>query len=290
MLALIANPMASSGNAASYIPDICALLEKRGIDHKLMRTEYAGHATVLADEAMNSGCSGIICLGGDGTLYEVVNGLHGRHADFYIVPCGTGNDFVRTLGLPKDPIEAFRSQLEGSPVGIDVGKIGSRYFINVAGTGFDVEVLRQAERFKKVGKGMIPYFLGVVAALRRFKPMHVELTIDGKTEQRTVTILSVGNGQYFGGGMKSVPHAKPDDGLFDLICIDGVNKLQIARLLPKFIKGEHTDMSIVHESRVTSLKVDSKGMIMNMDGELLPMDEAEFSIVPGALTVYLRRE
>ena len=289
MLALIANPMASSGNAASYIEKVCKLLEERGISYKLMATKYAGHATVLADEAMTEGCDGIISLGGDGTLYEVVNGLNGRHTNFYIVPCGTGNDFVKTLGLPKDPIEAFKIQLEGSPVAIDVGKINDRYFINVAGTGFDVEVLHQAERFKKLGKGMIPYFLGVVAALRHFKPMTVELTVDGKTEQKTVTILSVGNGRYFGGGMKSVPHADPGDGLFDFIYVDGVNTFKIVQLLPKFIKGEHTGMSIVHETRVSSLKVVSEGMIMNMDGELIQMDEAEFSILPGALTIYLRR-
>ena len=159
------------------------------------------------------------------------------------------------------------------------------YFLNISGCGFDVEVLRQAVRFKKLGKGLLPYLMGILAALRLFKPLDIELTMNGKTEQRAVTIISVGNGQYFGGGMRAVPHAAIDDGQFDVVIADKVNRLAILRLLSKFIKGKHTDLPIAHEARCTALTIRCPGMTINMDGELRQMDVAEYRLLPGAAQI-----
>ena len=100
-------------------------------------------------------------------------------------------------------------------------------------------------------------------------------TIDGGTERREVTIISIGNGRYIGGGMMAVPHAEIDDGLFDVVVVDKVNRFAILRLLSRFIKGKHTDLPIAHETRCTSLTIRCPGMTVNMDGELLEMDSAE---------------
>ncbi|MBQ8954480.1 MAG: diacylglycerol kinase family lipid kinase [Clostridia bacterium] len=285
MLLIIANPTSGSGAGASVLEKTKALLEQRGLQYRCEPTARAGHAIELADMAVREGMDGIVCLGGDGTIFEVVNGLAGRFMTLYFVPCGTGNDFVRMLNLPRDPVEALRLQLDGKPRLIDVGQVNDHYFLNVSGCGFDVEVLRQAGRFKKYGKDLLPYLLGILAALRLFKPLDIELTMGGKTERRAVTIISVGNGRYFGGGMMPVPHAEIDDGLFDVIFVDKVNRLSILRLLSRFIKGRHTDMPISHESRCTALTIRCPGMTINMDGELYQMDEAAYRILPGAAQI-----
>jgi len=287
MFLIISNPTSGNGAGRSVLNGVQRLLTERNIAFRSETTARPGHASELADMAVRERMDGIICLGGDGTIFEIVNGLAGRFMTLYFAPSGTGNDFVRVLNLPADPIEALRRQLDGSPRAIDVGRVNDYYFLNVSGCGFDVEVLRQAVRFKKMGRDLLPYLMGILAALRRFRPLEIELTMNGRTERRAVTIISVGNGRYFGGGMTPAPHAEIDDGLFDVICVDRINRLDILRLLSRFIKGRHTEMPIAHETRCTSLTIRCPGMTVNMDGELRQMDAAEYRLLPGALQIMI---
>ena len=288
MLFLIVNETAGSGAGAAVFKQIRDLLEERKIPFRFSCTEAPGHATLLAAQAVEAGETEIVCIGGDGTISEVVNGLAGRFVTLYFVPCGTGNDFVRVLHLPEDPVEAFRVQLDGKSCRIDVGRLNDRYFINVSGSGFDVEVLRQAARFKHLGHGILPYLAGIFAALKHFRPLPVEITLDGKTEKQEVTIFSVGNGCWIGGGMKAVPHAQPDDGLFDVVIADRFSRKKILKMLSKFIPGKHTTLPGIREFRCSAITFRCPGMVLDVDGELIPMDEARYEIVPGALAVRLQ--
>ena len=284
---IIANEQAGSGAGAVELRRVKALLEERGIPYECRVTEWAGHARELAGEAVEDGKTEIVSLGGDGTNFEIVNGLAGHFVTLYFVPCGTGNDFVRMLHLPKDPVEALKAQLEGRPRRIDVGRVNDFHFLNVSGCGFDVDVLRQADRFKKLGKGLTPYLLGIFAALHSFRPMTVEWTENGKVQKKEITIYTLGNGSYFGGGMKAVPHAKIDDGLFDRIIADAMGRGTILRMLSKFIPGKHTELPQVREDRCAEVTLRCPGMTVNIDGELFQMDEARYRILPGAIEIRL---
>ena len=286
-LFIIANTTAGNSAGGKILQDVKELLERREIPFHTEVTKESGHAAVLADRSLEAGYGGIVCIGGDGTLSEVVNGLAGRPARLYFVPCGTGNDFVRVLGLPADPLKALEAQLEGKPRYIDVGQAGEYYFLNVSGGGFDTEVLRQAEHFKRLGKGIIPYFLGILAALRSFRPLDVELEIRGRTLRKQLTIFAVGNGRYYGGGMKAVPGAEIDDGFFNVVLADKVGRFRILRLLGSFISGKHTGLPEVREFRCRELTVSCPGMTVNLDGELVEMDQVHYKILPGALEVCL---
>lgn len=285
MLYIIANETAGSGAGAAVFARVCTMLQEKGISFHADKTEAPGHAVRLADAAVRAGETEIACLGGDGTISEIVNGLAGRFVTLYFIPCGTGNDFVRVLGLPKDPVEALAAQLSGTPGKIDVGMLNDMYFMNVSGSGFDVEVLRQAARFKRFGKGLLPYLLGIFAALRKFRALPVEITLDGKTEKKEVTIFSVGNGCWFGGGMKAVPHAVPDDGLFDVVIADRFSRPAILKMLVKFIPGKHTTLPGIREFRCREITFRCPGMVLDVDGELIPLDEARYRILPGAAGV-----
>lgn len=286
-LYIIANTIAGRNAGENILQDVKELLESRGIPYQAGVTEGKGHAAVLADRALSEGFSGILCIGGDGTVFEIVNGLAGRPARLYFVPCGTGNDFVRMLGLPGDPVRALEAQLDGKPGLIDVGQAGDYYFLNVSGGGFDTEVLRQAEHFKRFGKGIIPYFMGILAALKSFRSLDAELEIQGRTFRRRLTIFAVGNGRYYGGGMKAVPRAEINDGFFDVILADKVGRLRILRLLGSFISGKHTGLPEVREIRCRELTVRCPGMTVNLDGELVKMDRVHYKLLPGALEVCL---
>ena len=285
MLYIIANETAGSGNGAVTLRRVREMLEKKGIPFRADSTQRPGHARELAEAAAAAGEKEIACLGGDGTLSEVVRGLGGRFVTLYLIPCGTGNDFAKVFSLPKDPVDALEAQLAGTPRPVDVGRLNGECFINVSGSGFDVEVLRQAGRFKRLGKGLLPYLLGILAALRKFRALPVEITAEGKTTREEVTIFSVGNGCYIGGGMKAVPHALPDDGLFDVVIAEKFSRRKILRLLTKFIPGKHTDLPGVREFRCREITFRCPGMVLDVDGELIPADEARYEILPGALEI-----
>jgi len=285
MLYIIANETAGSGNGAVTLRRVREMLEKKGIPFRADSTQRPGHARELAEAAAAAGEKEIACLGGDGTLSEVVRGLGGRFVTLYLIPCGTGNDFAKVFSLPKDPVDALEAQLSGTPRPVDVGRLNGECFINVSGSGFDVEVLRQAGRFKRLGKGLLPYLLGILAALRKFRALPVEITAEGKTTREEVTIFSVGNGCYIGGGMKAVPHALPDDGLFDVVIAEKFSRRKILRLLTKFIPGKHTSLPGVREFRCREITFRCPGMVLDVDGELIPADEARYEILPGALEI-----
>ncbi len=277
------NKTAGNGAGERVLAQTARLLEHRKIPYEIRATKGPGDAKRLADEALREGADEIVCIGGDGTISETVNGLAGRPALILFVPCGTGNDFVRMLKLPKDPLEALKLQLDGEEKRIDVGRVNDRYFLNISGAGFDTEVLRQAERFKRFGKGLIPYLFGLFAALKSFVPLKIEMRANGRTVRRTVTIFSVGNGRYLGGGMKAVPNARINDGLFDVILADRVGKLGILKFLSKYISGKHTSLPIIHEFRCRELTVHCPGMTVDIDGELAAMDTVHYEVLPGVL-------
>ena len=286
MYHLIVNPVAGNGRSLKACVRVEAELKRRGLAYRIVRTQRPGHATEIA-RAIAAGEDGarLAILGGDGTFNEAANGLTGSNAVLYFVSCGTGNDFVKALGLPKDPVEALKIQLDASPRAIDAGFINDRLFLNVSGTGFDIEVLRQTQRFRARFKGLTAYLLGLFAALSRFTPVEATVTAGGRTFQARLTIFEVANGRYYGGGMLVAPEADPSDGLFDVVYVDAVDRRRILKLLPLFVNGRFISLPITHTLRAEEVVIESPGMTVNLDGELLRTDRAHYRILPGGLRI-----
>jgi YegS/Rv2252/BmrU family lipid kinase len=283
---MIVNPVAGNGRSLKA----CVLaeneLKRRGLPYRIVRTEQPGHATAIAREiAAGEDGARLVLLGGDGTLNEAANGVAGTNAILYFVSCGTGNDFVKTLGLPKDPAKALALQLDASPRAIDAGLINDRLFLNVSGTGFDIEVLRQTQRFRARFKGLAAYLMGLLAALGRFTPVEATVTAGGRTFKARLTIIEVANGRYYGGGMLVAPDANPSDGLFDLVYVDAVDRRRILKLLPLFVNGRFIRLPITHMLRAEEVVIESPGMTVNLDGELLKTDRAHYRVLPGGLRI-----
>jgi len=288
MFGVIVNPVSGGGKNAKVVQEVKRILEERGESCRVFETEHEDDGARQVRLAFESGCEAIVCIGGDGTLSEIVPEMANSGKTLYVVPNGTGNDFARSLGLPKDPVEALHAQLDGEPAKIDCGSINGSAFMNVSGSGFDVEVLRRTEELKKVYPGEKAYRKAVIAVLGSYQAFEAEVSIDGGVfKPLCCTIIEVANGRYIGGGMHVAPGAKLQDGLFDVVTVKRVPRQLIPFVLPLFILGVHIHLPIAHVVKAKEVVLRAKGMVVNIDGNLREMDEARFAIMPGALDMML---
>jgi len=286
MYIVILNPNSGRGLALNKRPEIERALQEKGLAYRIESEHAAQETSAVVRRCVAENPEGIIAVGGDGTLFEVINGMAGSSVPLLFVSCGTGNDFVRALGLPKDPIEALKLQL-GAPISrIDIGRMNETYFLNVSGTGFDVDVLRYADKYKAKYSGLRPYLFALVDAIKQYRPMTAMVAFDDEPEKEmSFAILSVGNGRYIGGGMKAVPEALLNDGLFDVIVVDPVKKAAILPLVVFYIAGKHVALKLGKLRRCKKISIRRKGSTFNLDGELLDADNAKYEILPAALCV-----
>jgi len=286
MFAIIFNPVSGSHRAEALSKQIADVLARRGEAVSLFPTAAEGDGANQARRALEAGCSELVCIGGDGTLSEVVSAAAGSEATLYVVPTGTGNDFARVLKLPRDPMDAFMAQLDGVPARVDCGSINGRPFLNVAGSGFDVEVLRKMDELKAIYPGPKAYRKAVLSTLENFTAFEADVSIDGGAFARErTTIIEIANGQCIGGGMRVAPGAKPDDGLFHVVIVSKVPRWTVPFLLPLFIFGLHVYLPVARVVCAKKVVMRAEKMVVEVDGQLESMDEARFEIMEGALRI-----
>lgn len=285
---LIVNPVAGNGYALSQIPNLEQVLKSRDdVDYSICVTEHPGHATEIARQAAaDESVTAVLSVGGDGTSFEVACGLIGTGKPMGVIPAGTGNDFIKTLKIPKDPSEALKYILGREPRPVDVGSLNERIFLNVCGTGFDVTVLDYAEEEKKKHKGLTPYLIGLIKAITHYRPVQLTLEIDGVKSKQDLLICAIANGRFIGGGIPICPDADPSDHRFDVVTIGDRHKWQLPFYLPGLLKGNDLKWKITKRVKASSVTLDCPGMRVDVDGEILQMDHAEFRVLPGAMMMY----
>jgi diacylglycerol kinase (ATP) len=285
---VVVNPVAGRGRARGIWARAADGQHESLEGVECLATDHPGHARQFAREAAVRGVERVIAVGGDGTVSEVAGGLAGSDACLGIIPAGTGNDFARALGLPTSPHQALRVALDGPARSVDLGAIhaGDQQvsFVNVAGCGFDAEVVRRTTG-PRVG-GALPYLLGVVRTLAAFRPRPMRLLMDGRKLERSALGIAVAIAPSYGGGMRIAPGAVLDDGLFDVCLIGDVNPLQILGLLPRLYRGTHITHPAVEMFRCRELIVEPltpTDVCCQADGELLGRIPATFSLRPNGL-------
>ena len=284
---LISNRVAGSGSAGAYIDRVKALMENRGVDFEIRETQYPGHATELAKAAVDEGFDVIVAVGGDGTLRETALSVVHTDRVLGLLPCGTGNDYARPLGIPTDAEAALDILLNGETRTVDAGMANDQIFFNIAGFGFDVDVLDYTEEFKpKCKKGETAYRLGCLKAVLGLKLRRSTLTFPDGTIERNVLMAAAGVGTHFGGGMNVLPESDMSDGLLDVCIAHDVKRIGVLKLLPKFIKGKHLGLKCITYRKATEVSVvcDPVSRI-EVDGERMDGTPVTFRILPGALKV-----
>lgn len=256
-------------------PTARRLFDDAGVQWEMQGTQSSDHATILAEQAVNAGWPAVVVIGGDGTVNEVVNGLlrasGGQTAvPIGIVPAGSGNDFVKLLGIPvNDVATAVDKILHGSIRRVDVGRAGSRYFINGVGWGFDGMVAIEAARITRL-RGFLLYGWALLKVLRRYRAAPVTLTIDGQAVSDNVVMVAMTNGACHGGGFWICPHAQLDDGHLDVCVATNMPLFSLLKLILQVTRGAHTNHPNVwfETGKVVELR-STEPMPAHMDGEIL---------------------
>ena len=294
---VIANPTAGRGRGRQAVHHISEMLKQQGVGFSLVNTEYSGHATALARQAVADGYETVVALGGDGTVNEVVNGLcadlgsdpnPAAIVTLGIIPAGSGNDFAYAVGLPSDARAAARRLLNGSTRLVDMGRMNDRFFAYGVGLGFDADVVMESHKIKRL-RGVLLYLMALVRVLIfRHRSYQLEITLDDIHLEQRAMMVSVANGQRYGGAFLVTPDAKVDDGLLNVCIVSLISRLQMLRFLPLVFKGHHTGLSVVkmwsgHRVSVKSLSP----LVSHVDGEVSGHGEHqfEFSLLPQRLRV-----
>ncbi len=287
MLMLVINPTAGNGLADKIGTQADELLTQKGVEHQTARTQHAGHATELAKEAAAQGADTVIAVGGDGTAFEVARGLIGTRTGLGILPAGTGNDLIKTLGTPRKWQEALEFILTHPKRPMDIGGVNDGIFLNECGTGFDVMILDYAEKAKRFVRGLLPYLYGLIRAIFSFKPLKMKLTLDdGTVIDGKYLVCAIANGRYIGGGIPIAPEAQLGDGMLDVEVLEAVPRHRIPKYVPGLLSGKILQFDITHHYRCRSCTLECESMRLNMDGEIFAMDKAEFTLRAEALLVH----
>ncbi|KLO21104.1 hypothetical protein X275_10160 [Marinitoga sp. 1197] len=299
---VIVNPNSAGSKTKEIWPDIKAYLKKAGFSFKYAFTKGKMHAKDLTIEAIKTGFSNIICVGGDGTLNEIVNGVFSQNfknpEDIVvgIIPSGTGNDWGKTVGIPDNYIQAIDVLKRKRIFVQDVGKVEyyrndkklERFFVNIAGMFFDAEVTRNANKSKEKNKGgSFSYLLNLLTTLFKYNSQSAEITIDNYSFKEKIFTMAVGICKYSGGGMKILPHAIPDDGFFDITLVKDVPKLLVIKNIKKIFDGSFVKLKWVKQFKAKKAEIKSKEKIyLEVDGESLGHTPFRFTILKKVLNIY----
>jgi YegS/Rv2252/BmrU family lipid kinase len=299
------NPQAAGGRAGRLAPHALEGLRARGLAVDVRETTAPRAAADLALVAAREGAAMVIALGGDGTVHEVADGLIRSAASaedrpaLGVIPAGTGNDFAKLIGVERSIERALDVVARGATRTWDVGVArwdgGQEIFVNAVGTGIDVEVVRQLERLPRM-PGVASYLIALLRALRRYRPVSLEVSVDGVATSRSVMIIAVANGRCIGGGFHVCPDARPDDGMLDTCVVDEVGLLGIARIMPRLMKGRHEAHPRVSIGKAREVRIAARGeqdLFFQLDGELREPQgarELHVAIDPGALRVLVSEE
>lgn len=287
----IINPAAGKSRGMDLIPEIKKIFQDSPNEYIIEITNAPGHAEILAASYSRQSKCRIYSVGGDGTLNEIMNGMAGTDSELAIIPCGSGNDFIRSITDNLNINDLLLKTVSSKAESIDFAKVNSRYFLNIASVGFDAEVVYNARKFKKVPgiSGSLAYMLSIIYTVFVFKGRHLEITVDSHKISGKFLLAAVANGKFYGGGMKPVPHADLRDGMLDICLIDALNIFKILAFFPKFMKGDHVSMKEAHflKGRLVDIECFGRDISINADGEIFRGRKIQFEMQSKTLSVVI---
>ncbi|WP_406067935.1 diacylglycerol kinase [Streptomyces sp. NBC_01020] len=315
-ITLFVNPTAGRGRGAHAAQPAASALRDAGFSVRTVLGSDAPDALRRAREAVRDGTGALIAVGGDGMISLALQAVAGTRTPLGVVAVGTGNDFARGLGLPvRDPAAAGRSvagALKGGNIReIDLGRVvpgdgagqndgmepddradntgvrpaGERWFGSVLAAGFDSRVNDRGNRMRWPA-GRLKYDLAMVAELAAFRPLPYRLVLDGgPAREIEATLVAVGNGPSYGGGMKICAGAELDDGLLDVTVVGACSRTTLVRVFPKVYRGTHLGHPAVTSYRVRRIELGAAGVTGYADGEPLGALPLTAECVPGAVRV-----
>ncbi len=289
MLYFIVNKLSGKGKGGEVAKKIVDRLEKENIEFKMVETKRPEHAIELTQEiSLKEDCTGIVAVGGDGTFSEVLNGIK-KDVPLGFISSGSGNDFLRTFAPERDFEQQFNCIIKGSTKKIDYIQINEKRSLNVAGTGFDVDILLLERKLRKFLSGSFCYYTALIITLFTLKFRKFNIIIDDETKiSEDCLIMSLANGKYFGGGMPISLDSRLDDGIMDLILVTKLPFYHIPGILIKFMKGKlQEEKRYVKTYRAKKVECSVTPEVqMQTDGEIHFMPSFKAELIENGLTVF----
>ncbi|MFF3248492.1 diacylglycerol kinase [Streptomyces sp. NPDC002870] len=289
-ITLFVNPTAGRGRGAHAAQPAAGVLREAGFSVRTVLGEDADDALRRAREAVGGGTGALIAVGGDGMMSLALQAVAGTRTPLGVVAVGTGNDFARALGLPvREPAAAGRlvaEALKGEQIReVDLGRVGQKWFGTILASGFDSRVNDRGNRMRWPS-GRFKYDLAMVAELAAFKPIPYRITLDdGEVREIEATLVAVGNGSSYGGGMRICSGARMDDGLFDVTVVGDCTRTTLLKVFPQVYKGTHLSHPKVTTHRVRTITLQADEVTGYADGEPMGALPLTAQCVPGAVRV-----
>ena len=288
MWALVINPVSGQGKGARVGTYVAGFLNQRSIEYTIITGNSSqaltDHLTTFIEK--NPTCDGVIAVGGDGLLHLILQKIVPAQIPFAIIPAGTGNDFVRTLGWGLEGIDPLLEAVTTkSPTSIDLGLVDGEWFGAILSTGFD-SVVNEKANAMQWPKGPMKYNAAIAIELPRFKPRHYEITLDDRSISTEAMLIAVSNGRSYGGGMLVCPNASITDGKFDVMVLHPVSKIEFLKVFPKVFAGTHVTHPAVEILRSTTVKIESKA-VAYADGERIGQLPVTAECISGAVQTWV---
>ncbi len=290
-VAVLANPTAGRGRHRALLPRVLDRLAAGGRPVRVLAADTPEQAEVACHAALADGASGLVAVGGDGTVHLVLQAVAGTPVPFGVVPAGTGNDFALDAGFPTDPLAAAdviaAALRDGRSRAVDLARVtgadgGHRWYGAVLAAGFDAIVNEWANRMRWP-RGPRRYDLAILAELARLRPRRYTLTLDGERIEVDAVLVAVGNGASYGGGMRICPAADLTDGLLDVVVGGRFNRRTLIRIKPRIYPGTHVTHPLVHTYRARTVTVAAEGITSYADGERCRDLPVTVTAVPAAV-------
>lgn len=300
---IVVNPAAGNGKGKRSWPEIEKLLMQMGIEYEAVHSEHSGHIIEVVKAALAKGYRYLAAVGGDGTAHEVVNGIFRQtevptqEVIFAMIPVGTGNDWIRTHGIPNRFKKAILLMKAGNTKLHDIGKIDyldmddrpqMRYFINVAGLGYDAFVTRASKHGSRWMGNKLYYLTTILRCVTQYKATRARLVYDDAEVEGSIYSAAVGICIYNGGGAQFVPQAVPDDGLFALTYFQNIGAWDVVMNSRRFYNGTVTALPQATAAQTKLVIMEPVGddlTLLEADGEFLGKIPARFELLPLALRV-----
>ncbi|MEU0782428.1 diacylglycerol kinase [Streptomyces sp. NPDC006173] len=289
-ITLFVNPTAGRGRGAHAAQPAASAFRAAGFSVRTVLGEDAADGLARARAAVADGTGALVAVGGDGMANLALQAVAGTDTPFGLVPGGTGNDFARALGLPLgDPAAAAAltadALKEDRLRAVDLGRVDGTWFGTVLASGFDSRVNDRGNRMR-LPVGRFKYDLAMLAELAAFRPFSYRLTLDGgETHEIEATLVAVGNGPSYGGGMRICPGADLGDGLFDITVVGNCGRATLLTVFPKVYRGTHVDHPVVTVYRAARVELVAAGVTGYADGEPLGPLPLTAECIPGAVRV-----
>ncbi len=287
-ITLFVNPRAGRGRGARETQPAARTLREAGFAVRTVLGEDAADALRRARAAVDEGTGALVAVGGDGLVSLALQAVAGTGTPLGVVAVGTGNDFARATGLPVRAPAAAATRIARALKGdgglpLDLGQVGDTYFGTVLASGFDSRVNDRANRMR-VPRGRLTYDLALLAELAALRPIPYRIRLDdGPVREVEATLVAVGNGSSYGGGMRICADARLDDGLLDVTVVGACGRGELLRVFPRVYRGAHLTHSKVSVHRAARVTLEAAGVTGYADGEPLGPLPLTARSVPGAV-------